>query len=783
MSITPKRQIQPSFLIPIAIRFSSVFWIDASSVGTITQGLKGICNLPAAQSCGLDGSPESALHWIGSLKENYVMVFDNADALSPTELEVYLPSPGKWGNILVTSHNSAMQCLTLPVNSLEVTEMEESDAIKLLMKASCLDPTSMKFQAEASRIVKELFCLPLAVDQAGAYIASGATTLGNYLVKYFEHGKTLLSHSEFTGASKYNRTVYETWELSYKEIQLRAQSDDSHKANAASSAMLLLELFCFFHHEGITEEIFSYAALRKDQKTLNPELPLASSMLDQRLLPLNKAGTWDNLLFGEGIRVLLFFSLIKKSPSDGIYAMHPLVHAWGRDRMTLDERKRCCLMALVTLSCSLRWDGSQQYRFHRALVTHVRANMEYSKLGSNQNITGYIDDAYVKFGVLLQRQGYTKEAEILQIKVLDTRNELLGVEHPKTIRAMASLATTYHDLGKYTEAEKLNSQVLDARNRILEVEHPDTIRAMANLAATHSYLGKYTEAEKLEIQALEARSRILGAEHAETIRAMGSLGATYRNLGRYTEAEKLNIQVLNVRKSLFGVEHPDTIDAMTNLAATYDKLGKYREAEKLVIQVLDESNKIYGVEHPSTIIAMGNLAAVYHHLGNYTEAEKLNMQVLDLRNRILGVEHPDTINAMANLAAAYHFLGQHREAEKLSIQVLDATNRILGVEHPETIRAMGNLAAAYMNLGKYKEEEKLNIQVLDARNRILGVEHPDTIKAMVNLAGTYRRLRKYIEAKKLETQAHELKSRVPGAEPPQAISTMNPQKKGMYLAV
>jgi len=176
--------------------------------------------------------------------------------------------------------------------------------------------------------------------------------------------------------------------------------------------MLLLELFPFSHHEGITEEIFSYAALQKDQEISNPELPLASSLLDQRLLALNKAGTWDNLLFGEGIQVLLFFSLIKKAPFDGIYAMHPLVHAWGRDRMTLDERERCCLMAYVTLSCSLRWDESQLYRFQRVLVTHVRENMEYSRSGSNQDIIGYWDDAYAKFGGLLQKQGYTVDTLI-----------------------------------------------------------------------------------------------------------------------------------------------------------------------------------------------------------------------------------------------------------------------------------------------------------------------------------------------------------------------------------
>ena len=144
-------------------------------------------------------------------------------------------------------------------------------------------------------------------------------------------------------------------------------------------------------------------------------------MLDRRLLPLNRAGTWDNLIFREGIRILLFFSLIRKAPTDGVYAMHSLVHAWGRDRMTLDEREQCCLMAYVTLSCSLRWDESQPYRFRRVLVTHVRANMEYSRSESNQKGINYLDDAYAKFGELLHNQGYTKEAEILQIEVLDKK--------------------------------------------------------------------------------------------------------------------------------------------------------------------------------------------------------------------------------------------------------------------------------------------------------------------------------------------------------------------------
>jgi len=184
--------------------FSHVFWIDASSVSTISQGLKGICNLPEAQPFALDGSLESALLWIGSLKENYVIVFDNADILTPEELEQYFP-PGLGGNILITSRNSAMQCLTSPTNCLEVEEMADSDAILLLLKASCLDIAQTNdLYEKASEIVKELCCVPLAIDQAGAIIRSGALSIKEYLGIYSEQWKTLLSYSEFRGASKYN---------------------------------------------------------------------------------------------------------------------------------------------------------------------------------------------------------------------------------------------------------------------------------------------------------------------------------------------------------------------------------------------------------------------------------------------------------------------------------------------------------------------------------------------------------------------------------------------------
>jgi hypothetical protein len=90
----------------------------------------------------LDGSPQSALWWISSLRENYAMVFDNADNLTPEELEQYFPS-GLGGNILITSCNSGLKHLTSHESSLEVREMGEHDATSLPLKKGHLNITEL----------------------------------------------------------------------------------------------------------------------------------------------------------------------------------------------------------------------------------------------------------------------------------------------------------------------------------------------------------------------------------------------------------------------------------------------------------------------------------------------------------------------------------------------------------------------------------------------------------------------------------------------------------------
>ena len=75
------------------------------------------------------------------MEESYIMIFDNADVLSPAELEAYLP-PGRGGNILITSCNFTMRNLTSPENSFELNEMKENNAIELFLNGSIFNGVS-----------------------------------------------------------------------------------------------------------------------------------------------------------------------------------------------------------------------------------------------------------------------------------------------------------------------------------------------------------------------------------------------------------------------------------------------------------------------------------------------------------------------------------------------------------------------------------------------------------------------------------------------------------------
>src|SRR3984885_7498325 len=287
------------------LRFWRIFWIDATNDETINFSFQAIAGYPEASACGVKDTA-SVIHWLSEMDSNWLLIFDNADG-KPSEISKSFP-PGNRGNVLITSRNHEMKRNVSPRAWIEVEDMEEMDAISLLLKAAFLDDTSEELRQASMPIVKELCFLPLAVDQAGAAIGCGLCDMDNYLEMYSECRQTLLAHQSFEGASNYGRAVYTTWEMSFSALEAKAAKDKSEvDAQAAESAIIILQTFAFFHFDGIVKDIFR-RAVENPQDDGNDQLKTTSG-LHHRLFNCNKSGKWDLFFFHEGIRMLLSYSL------------------------------------------------------------------------------------------------------------------------------------------------------------------------------------------------------------------------------------------------------------------------------------------------------------------------------------------------------------------------------------------------------------------------------------------------------------------------------------------
>src|SRR5882762_1701473 len=236
-------------------RFWRIFWIDATTTDTIELSLRDIATDPDAKAAGVEQTPKSVIQWLSRIEHDWFIVFDNATGDKTGDnggLAQYLPS-GDQGNILFTSRNLTLACHVPREAQIELDGMEEEEAVSLLLKSSLVDECCTELREAARPIVRELCCLPLALDQAGATIRSGLCNIDDYLLRYFQHRRELLTEPAFEGASNYGRAVYGTWDLSFEAIHVMG-------TRAAESAVFILQTFAFCHHEGISKEIIKRAA-------------------------------------------------------------------------------------------------------------------------------------------------------------------------------------------------------------------------------------------------------------------------------------------------------------------------------------------------------------------------------------------------------------------------------------------------------------------------------------------------------------------------------------------
>lgn len=376
----------------------------------------------------------------------------------------------------------------------------------------------------------------------------------------------------------------------------------------------------------------------------------------------------------------------------------------------------------------------------------------------------------IAYGVTLNVAGYAKEA-LEVVSEVPLESSAVGVSGKGWREIKLQIAKIYFDNGMYQKSVDIGEKILEERKQLLGKEHPDTLRAMNELASFYSKNGEKKKALELFEQTLELKKCVLGKEHPDTLRVMFDLAWFYEENKEYGKAEELAEHTLELQKMILGEEHSDTIKSMLSLCNFYSKENiKKQELEEQTLEIM---TRAYGKEHPLALTLMGNLACSYARNKENQKALELFEQTLELRRRVLGEEHPDTLSAMGYLAASYGENGDYRKGMELLEHTLELQKRILGEEHPDTWTTMGNLIFSYRENEEITKVLSLAEQLFELKKRVRGEEHPDTLLAMGILADSYRDNGEHRKAMELYEQTLELMRRVHGAEHPDTLQVMS----------
>ena len=207
----------------------------------------------------------------------------------------FLPPAGP-GWVLITSQNPAWPGLVL-----EVPVLDSGVAAGFLVNR-----TGDSDNHAALELARELGGLPLALEQAAAYIQASGASLASYLALFRQRRADLLGRGDPPGTAA---TVATTWRLAFEDLQ-----------QAAPGAVGLLRLLAFCAPEAIPLRLL-----------LQPRPGLAGQLGDEVaavLMPLLE----DPLAASDAIVALRRYSLVSPA-ADGSVSVHRLVQAVTADQM------------------------------------------------------------------------------------------------------------------------------------------------------------------------------------------------------------------------------------------------------------------------------------------------------------------------------------------------------------------------------------------------------------------------------------------------------------------
>ncbi len=250
-----KTQIAVEYAHRYRKEYKAVFWVRAETPESLISDFAGIAelvNVPERNDQNQNRVIEAVKLWL-ERQTGWLLVLDSVNDVGiVSEL---LPQVSN-GHILLTTRQQNVEgaLLSMPVDSLAAQEGE----LLLLRRAKVIGLNSLLTEApgadreRAREIVQLLGGLPLALDQAGAYIEETRCGLQGYLERYQSGSNALLQRRGGYGAD-HPESVAMTWLLSLRQIEEEAPT-------LAAAAEELVQLCALLAPDAIPIDLFRRGA-------------------------------------------------------------------------------------------------------------------------------------------------------------------------------------------------------------------------------------------------------------------------------------------------------------------------------------------------------------------------------------------------------------------------------------------------------------------------------------------------------------------------------------------
>jgi hypothetical protein len=422
----------------------------------------------------------------------------------------------------------------------------DKDSKELLLKAADIPKDSWpSYYDQAEKVVSLLGSHTLALIQAGAYIAKGHCQLYEYPKVYERQRERLLKYRPEQAQSRYY-DVYATFEAS-AEVFERSNSE------AGEDALCLLTVLSMLDSAVLPLQIFQSAwnggreVLRSNCEETSAVTISRSHALRLPGLLVEESDEWDPFRLTEASSKLISLSLAMRHDINGSIglSMHPLTHAWAKDRQDLEQQDTAwiatgCILVLSQSNYTM-WQTQE-----RRLLPHLQSylNIKIGRILLFESKALVIPILLQCGWALLRMRQDSRLSHLLEDIFTELRKnpkEPLDELLPLYFLQARSLSNT----GEIKMAVALLEQIVEIEGRILAKTHPDRLASQHALAIAYEANGQVKEAIALLEQVVQIEGRTLAETHPSRLASQHALAIAYEANGQVKEAMALGFRRLD----------------------------------------------------------------------------------------------------------------------------------------------------------------------------------------------------------------------------------------------